>query len=586
MALAAGPGTVAALVGAGASASAGLPTAWQVRQDLIRQVAVAERAPEPADPESWWRARGEGGAGYDDLLAALAPTPQGRRDLLRGYFEPTAEERDREEKGPGAVHDALARLVADGAVQVVLTLNFDPLIETAIRRVGVEPVVLDSAAAIAGMDPLQHQRALVVHLHGHYLSPETLNTPEELGTYPQATTALVDEVFDRYGLLVLGWSAAWDTALRGRLQAARSSRYGTWWVDRALLSDHAQQLAVARRAQEVTADAGDFLSRAADAVEAIRERRVQDPTTRSAAVSYAKRALSGRSVAIPLHDTLRRDVDRVASLEVMRSTDFEVHGGWQEEYARRRDQLLAGAETLTALVATSAYWGDSRTDQWWVPTIGRLAPRGVHGGITPLIDLRLGPATLLTHAAGISACAAGRDDLVARLISGYRIVWQRGEHSSGATLVPHVLWADGDDAELAMREHLRPLLQGDLGLGVGAYDEAWERWALLTYLERHRARHNRPAHPLLLVEDHEPVSTPALTLLRRDLEAAEQGVGLLGHGNLGGTVEAAEVELVNFQRVLDRLAERDELADLARQGGSGWINTQPRYLGRPDLTVR
>jgi hypothetical protein len=547
---------------------------------------VAEGAPEPVDPESWWQGRGEGADGYDDLLAALAPTPQGRRDLLRGYFEPTADNRNRGGKGPGVVHDALAKLVADGAVRVILTLNFDPLIETAIRQLGVDPVVLDSDTSIADMDPLQHQRALVVHLHGHYLSPKTLNTPEELSVYPQATTALVDEVFDRYGLLVLGWSAAWDTALRDRLQAARTSRYGTWWVDQAPFIGHARQLADARQAREVTADVGEFLSRAADAFEALRDRRTQDPTTRFAAASYAKRALSAGVIGNPLHDALRRDIDRVAGLEVMRSTHFETNVPPNEEYAQRRDQIITGTDTLAALVATCAYWGDSRTDQWWVPAVGRLVPRGTYGGLTWFIDLRLGPATLLTHAAGVSACAAGRYDLVARLISGHQVMWQREEYSSGAALVPQVLWADGDDAELAMREHLRPLLQDDVGLGSGAFDEAWERWALLTYLERERVRHNRTLRPLLLVEGHDPVTAPALTLLRQDLKSAQPGAGILAHGHLGGTVESAADELANFQRVLNQLADNDTMADLARQRGVGWIKTGPRYLGRPDLASR
>jgi len=174
LALDAGPGTLAALIGAGASASAGLPTAWDVRQSLIHRVARAEGAPTPEDPEAWWAQRGSG-SGYDDLLTQLAPTPAGRRDLLRGFFEPTDDERERGEKEPGAMHHALARLVAAGSMRVVLTTNFDSLIETAIRQAGIEPVVVDSVAGMSGMEPLQHQQAVVVHLHGHYLSPETLN---------------------------------------------------------------------------------------------------------------------------------------------------------------------------------------------------------------------------------------------------------------------------------------------------------------------------------------------------------------------------------------------------------------------------
>ena len=72
------PGSVAVLLGAGASASAGILTAWQVRQELIRQVARAKGDGEVSDAEAWWAAQPDVEAtGYADLLAALAPPQLG-----------------------------------------------------------------------------------------------------------------------------------------------------------------------------------------------------------------------------------------------------------------------------------------------------------------------------------------------------------------------------------------------------------------------------------------------------------------------------------------------------------------------------
>ena len=526
-----------------------------------------------------------GSVGYDDLLAELAPTPAGRRDLLREFFEPTADERERGEKQPGAAHHALARLVVSGAVRVVVTTNFDALIETAIRQAGLEPVVVDNPAGVAGMEPLQHQRAVVVHLHGHYLSPETLNTPEELATYPPPVTALLEEVFDRYGLLVVGWSAAWDIALRQLLQGARSPRYGTWWVDSSPLREHALALATARRAHAVTDDAGALLARAADAVEAVRDKRLQDPEGAASAVAYAKRALSGRTVAIGLHDTLHREVDRVTALEVLRTPVLDVHHDQLgAEHARRRDQVLAGTTTLAGLVATCAYWGDERTDTWWAPSIARLVPRGTSGGLVALIELRLGPSAVLTHAAGIAAAAAGRDELLAYLACGQRLPWQGEVLTGAALLTPGVLWANNPDPELRLLEHLRPLLQDDLTLGAAAFTEAWERWALVCYLERHRAATNPPGAPLLLVDGRRPARAPAVDLLRQRLSTTMPSTGLLAYGNLGGTLEAAEQALASFETHLGQWA--DDQAWAALPGGVGFLDTGPRYPTRPHLRSR
>lgn len=77
------PGADALLLGATISASAGVLTAWEIRQDLIQRVATAAGEGELADPEGW-PARAIRTSGYDDLLAALAPTVAGRQALLRG----------------------------------------------------------------------------------------------------------------------------------------------------------------------------------------------------------------------------------------------------------------------------------------------------------------------------------------------------------------------------------------------------------------------------------------------------------------------------------------------------------------------
>ena len=65
---------------------------------------------------------------YSKLLDALAKSPAERSALLRSYFEPTAEDRSRGIKVPGAADMALAELAATGHIRVFVTTNFDRLI--------------------------------------------------------------------------------------------------------------------------------------------------------------------------------------------------------------------------------------------------------------------------------------------------------------------------------------------------------------------------------------------------------------------------------------------------------------------------
>ena len=228
-ALHAAPGVYAVLVGSGMSSAAGIPTGWQVVQDLIRKVALAEGAGPAAvedRPEEWWAAKGRPEPRYDTLLPQLAPTDASRQALLRRYFETLP---DGTQVQPTAGHHALAALAASGRVRVVLTTNFDRLIERALDQAGVAPQVIANSAAIAGMTPLVHAPTTVIKLHGDYLSLGQRNTADELARYPDETRALLARVFDEYGLLVVGWSAEYDTALVEALESARSRRYPTFW---------------------------------------------------------------------------------------------------------------------------------------------------------------------------------------------------------------------------------------------------------------------------------------------------------------------------------------------------------------------
>jgi hypothetical protein len=130
------------LLGSGTSTAAQIPTGWGVVIDLIGKVAAlqgADAAREAADdPEGWWARQGHQDLRYDSLLEALAPSVAARRDLLQSYFEPADDdERHRGIKQPTAAHHAIAELVANGRIRLVLTTNFDHLIEDALVAAGV-----------------------------------------------------------------------------------------------------------------------------------------------------------------------------------------------------------------------------------------------------------------------------------------------------------------------------------------------------------------------------------------------------------------------------------------------------------------
>ena len=163
-------GAYALLIGSGVSRGAGIPTGWDVTLDLVRRVAERRGVDCSADPVAWFESEYGDQPSYSKLLGDLARTATERRQLLREYFEPSEEEALDGLKTPGPAHKAIARLVKRGHIRVILTTNFDRLLERALDEEGIAPQVVASVDAVKGMLPLAHSGCTVVKLHGDYLT--------------------------------------------------------------------------------------------------------------------------------------------------------------------------------------------------------------------------------------------------------------------------------------------------------------------------------------------------------------------------------------------------------------------------------
>ena len=490
------PGAYAVLLGAGVSIGARVPSAWGVVEELVRRRADLESDDCGDDPAGWFERRYGREPAYQSLLESLAATPLERQRLLRSFFEPAAEtsaEVTRESPPsslePSPAHRALARLVAAGAIRVILTLNFDRLAETALREVGLEPTIVTSGAELEGLAPLHTLQALVVHLHGDYLSASTMrNTDAELDAYPEAVDRFLDQVLASYGLLTVGWSAAYDPALRKAIDRQQARFFTPYWVEPASMTPVARQLLTNRGGVRITATADEALGQLADAVASLQSRAARHPLTLAVAVAAAKRDLSGRSVAIPLHDRLRDELNRLAESPDLRRTTFQLPGDdveLVEVHARIEEALVVPC----ALAATTAYWGNSGTDPWWEPQIEAFA-RPVRGsGSTALLRSVTLPAAHLLYSCGVAAVASRRYDLLHRLLTIVSVTDSNGRREPVAysSATPGWVYADSaaGRAEPSARVHQlhQPTFVDHLGLGQEAYDRAWEMFEILRLVE-------------------------------------------------------------------------------------------------------
>lgn len=296
-------GVFALLLGSGLSRSAGIPTGWEITLDLIRRVAVAQGTKDQKDWAKWYRSKTKAEPNYSVLLEELASSPDERRSILHRYIEPTEDDRQERRKIPTPAHHAIAALVSAGYVRVIITTNFDRLMENALRERGIEPTVIASLDALLGAEPFAHSACYIVKLHGDYKDARILNTDAELDDYPDQYNTLLDRIFDEHGLIICGWSGEWDEALRAALLRTPNRRYPIYWTARGALSVTAQEVADQRKAKIIRiADANSFFTGLHERVETLAQTLRQNPLSIDVLVNSTKRYLAKAEYRIQLDE--------------------------------------------------------------------------------------------------------------------------------------------------------------------------------------------------------------------------------------------------------------------------------------------
>jgi hypothetical protein len=337
------PGSQAFLVGSGLSRAAGISTGWEITLDLVKRLAALKGVTDHDDWEKWFRdEHGGKEPSYSELLDALASTAAERRRILHSYIEP--RDGDEESRRPTDAHKAIARLAKAGAVKVIVTTNFDRLIENALRDEGVEPTVIAREDAIAGAEPLGQARCTVIKVHGDYLDSRIKNTDGELASYGAAMNALLDQVFDHFGLTVVGWSGEWDAALRDAIARQSSRRFPFYWAARGKIGPLAQDLIDRRGGRSfVITDADAFFVKLEQQIEALKQASRPHPQSAEMAIALAKRYCRDDRFAMEWTEFLHAEVEKIRQFvngpDFPKKTDATALNGLVAAFMTRTEVL-------------------------------------------------------------------------------------------------------------------------------------------------------------------------------------------------------------------------------------------------------
>ena len=213
------------LLGAGASASAGVPTAADMIWDFKQQLFVSQRRapshevsdlsnpvvrnrlqshvdslgrlPSPGVPDE-----------YAALFEAVYPAEADRRAYLDGRLSGAK---------PSYGHIALATLMKANHTRIVWTTNFDALVADACARVFGSTGDLTTAdldSSNRALQAIQEERWPVeVKLHGDFRSRGLKNTPDELRRQDSVMRQALVDSCRQNGLVVVGYSGRDDSVM-------------------------------------------------------------------------------------------------------------------------------------------------------------------------------------------------------------------------------------------------------------------------------------------------------------------------------------------------------------------------------------
>ena len=235
------------LLGAGTSASAGVPTASDMTWEFKQQLFISQRKASPhsvadlsnsairiqlqAHIDSTKNFPPQGFPGeYAALFEATYPAEVDRRSYLDAKMAGAK---------PSYGHLALATLMRAKLARLVWTTNFDPLIADGCAKVydgtgALTSVALD-APDLAAQCIAQERWPVEVKLHGDFRSRRLKNTGDELRHQDERLRQILIDSCRRFGLVVVGYSGRDDSimdALEEALRYKETFPLGLFWLHR------------------------------------------------------------------------------------------------------------------------------------------------------------------------------------------------------------------------------------------------------------------------------------------------------------------------------------------------------------------
>jgi hypothetical protein len=345
-------GAYALLLGSGISVPAHIKSGWGIEEELIKKFAITNGVSEAPDWHNWYKIKYNEKATYTSLLSRLVKTSTERVQLMRPFFEPSEEEKKLGYKLPTQAHRKIANLAKEGYIKVILTTNFDRLIEKALFDTQVSYQVIKNEDDIKTATPLIHYPGVtIVKINGDMGDCNFRNTEAELSDYPKAFQAFLQRIFSDFGVISSGWSGKWDTGLMEILKTAPISRYNSFFTD-CTVNEDLKELASNRKGEFLQVDSANTLfSNLCDGIASLEKADISKSMSKDIILARTKKYLANDVCRIE-YDDLVREQCNLAKTAILKEAhyNFELTKEKFDHYASLHEKAVSNLIDMSILV--------------------------------------------------------------------------------------------------------------------------------------------------------------------------------------------------------------------------------------------
>lgn len=440
----------ALLLGSGISRAAGIPTGWEVMLQLANELSVASSVatlPDSADSRdqdawfadfsTWFEGTFGTKATYSELVRRVAgsDSPDARQNMIKKIIEPQTIDTDSGSstlRKPTKAHRAIAKLVKNGYVRIIITTNFDRLTETALADEGIVPKMFASSADLAGMPSMMHGDVFVLKIHGDYLNTDIRNTNEELSDYPNEIREVLKQVLDNFGLVISGWSGESDKALRDAISRSTSRRYNMFFTYRGSIRPEIDPMLNAHDARRIEVRSADELFESLEAkISALETINAPHPISVQMACEEVRRLLSAGN-KIRLREFLLREATHSRKIldEYAASFKKKVRDEKLDYYLNHASIMTSKTAVFLNMLAQVSFYGTESEDKVLCEAMAIFSERTLASGDHDPRMWHLGifPAIIGLISIGIPALIHERYSLLYKLLRETRALWHSASH--------------------------------------------------------------------------------------------------------------------------------------------------------------